>query len=412
LSVLDPTGAKLLFSTYYGGNGDDIATGISFLTPPQSSWVQVAIVGTTGSSNLPGPAPSSLGRPVGATNACPDAFIITPSAPGGFTINWHVVANLDKALGCVSTPIEIAVPLPDFPLAADAGGPATVAAGSIWITGNLSGTATAIPGAAPGGPSDGYILSLPLPQVPQGAVVNGTFGAGTSLTPGSITSVFGTNLVTGTSGAAGLPLANTLLGTSVQITAPPGSTTVNVQAPLYFVSPGQINFQMPWELTGQTQALLSVVFNGIPSAPLTINLAPVGPAIFTTNSQGTGQGAIQIANTTTFAAPVGSIPGVDARPATAGDFLTIYCTGLGDVSNRPASGAPAPGGPLASTVATPTVTIGGMPTTATFSGLSPGFVGLYQVNVQVLAGVAPGNAVPVVITIGGASSNTATIAVQ
>jgi uncharacterized protein (TIGR03437 family) len=181
---------------------------------------------------------------------------------------------------------------------------------------------------------------------------------------------------------------------------------------LYFVSPGQINFQMPWELTGQTQALLSVVFNGIPSAPLTINLAPVGPAIFTTNSQGTGQGAIQIANTTTFAAPVGSIPGVDARPATAGDFLTIYCTGLGDVSNRPASGAPAPGGPLASTVATPTVTIGGMPTTATFSGLSPGFVGLYQVNVQVLAGVAPGNAVPVVITIGGASSNTATIAVQ
>jgi uncharacterized protein (TIGR03437 family) len=56
--------------------------------------------------------------------------------------------------------------------------------------------------------------------------------------------------------------------------------------------------------------------------------------------------------------------------------------------------------------------IGGAPTTVEFSGLTPGEVGLYQVNAQVRVGVATGSAVPVVILIGGVASNTVTIAVQ
>ena len=82
--------------------------------------------------------------------------------------------------------------------------------------------------------------------------------------------------------------------------------------------------------------------------------------------------------------------------------------------NTPGDGAAAPAAPpLATTVQTPTVTIGGAPvTTMPYSGLAPGLVGLYQINVQVPDGVAIGDAVPVVITVGGNDSNTVTVAVQ
>jgi uncharacterized protein (TIGR03437 family) len=136
--------------------------------------------------------------------------------------------------------------------------------------------------------------------------------------------------------------------------------------------------------------------------------------LFAINSAGTGQGAIQISNTVIFAAPVNSIPGAQSRPAAVGDFLTIYCSGLGDVVPRPADGVGAgTGAQLSSTVLTPTVSIGGVAAQVAFAGLSPGFVGLYQVNVLVPAGVpSANNAVPVVLTINGVQSNSVTIATQ
>ena len=80
---------------------------------------------------------------------------------------------------------------------------------------------------------------------------------------------------------------------------------------------------------------------------------------------------------------------------------------------RPATGAPAPGSPdLAETPTKPTVTIGGVAADVWFSGLTPGTVGLYQVDASVPQGVQPGGAVPVVISIGGVQSNTVTIAVS
>jgi len=63
-------------------------------------------------------------------------------------------------------------------------------------------------------------------------------------------------------------------------------------------------------------------------------------------------------------------------------------------------------------MATPTVTIGGLSATPTFSGLAPGFVGLYQINVAVPDGVTPGSAVSLTVTIGGVTSNSVTLAVQ
>jgi minor extracellular serine protease Vpr len=137
--------------------------------------------------------------------------------------------------------------------------------------------------------------------------------------------------------------------------------------------------------------------------PQTVGLAPFAPAIFSTNAEGSGQGAVLDV----------SYRLVDSsNPATAGSSVVlIYCTGLGAVTNQPATGAPSPSNPLAWST-TPTVTIGGVPADVSFSGLAPGFVGLYQVNAQVPAGSATGSAVPVVVSIGGVESNTVTIAVR
>ena len=95
-----------------------------------------------------------------------------------------------------------------------------------------------------------------------------------------------------------------------------------------------------------------------------------------------------------------------------GEFVSTFCTGLGPVTNQPATGDAASINSLSGTTTTPTVTIGGVAATVSFSGLATGFVGLYQVDVQVPANAPPGDNVPVVLSIGGATSNTVTIAIQ
>ena len=99
-----------------------------------------------------------------------------------------------------------------------------------------------------------------------------------------------------------------------------------------------------------------------------------------------------------------------SNPARTGHYIQLYCNGLGPLLNQPASGDPAPVSPLATTVQTPVVTIGGQNAQVLFSGLAPTVVGLYQLNVVVPAGVS--GTAPVVINIGGASSKPSNIVVQ
>jgi uncharacterized protein (TIGR03437 family) len=188
---------------------------------------------------------------------------------------------------------------------------------------------------------------------------------------------------------------------------------------LFFISSGQINFQVPWELQTAPTASLIVTAEGGPSTAITIPISSASPGIFTVNGA-TGapnQGAIQISSTGAFAAPVGSITGVTSSPGTAGQFITIYVSGLGQVSNTPADGAAAgTGSSLAVVSGQVSVSIGGVniPSTTSgfFAGLSPGFVGLYQVNVPIPSGLGTNSAVPVVVTAANLPSNTATIAVK
>jgi uncharacterized protein (TIGR03437 family) len=90
-------------------------------------------------------------------------------------------------------------------------------------------------------------------------------------------------------------------------------------------------------------------------------------------------------------------------PAGAGDYLVLYALGLGAVTPSLSIGNGTPSSPYEYAVAPVTVTIGGVPATVLFAGLTPGYVGLYQVNVMMPTGVAPGSQVPVTVSVAGKS---------
>ncbi len=234
------------------------------------------------------------------------------------------------------------------------------------------------------------------PSINPGGIVSAA-NYGTAVAPGTIAAVFGTFGLPSAAQASAVPLPTQLNNLSMLFDG-------LIPAPLFYASSGQVNVQIPWELSGRSQVTLTVTVNDQTSAPQTVDLVAYAPTIFTTNAQGAGQGAILDVS--------GRL--VDSfNPATAGStVVVIYCTGLGAVSNPPPSGSAATSMPLSATVITPTVSIGGKPARVLFAGAVPGLVGEYQVNALTPAGSATGNAVPVTISVGGFTSNAATVTVQ
>jgi uncharacterized protein (TIGR03437 family) len=132
----------------------------------------------------------------------------------------------------------------------------------------------------------------------------------------------------------------------------------------------------------------------------TLKLAQYSPGIFANS----GNAAVVDANTASVVTA--------ANPARRGDTLELYLNGLGPVGITPPSGEPTPATlPLSYTGVPPTVTIGGVNAPVTFSGLAPGFVGLYQVNAMVASNTPTGNQ-PLVVSIGGVASPAANLPVQ
>jgi uncharacterized protein (TIGR03437 family) len=174
-----------------------------------------------------------------------------------------------------------------------------------------------------------------------------------------------------------------------------------VAAPLFYVSPQQINFQMPAVTVGGSVPVI-VVSGGIDSLGAAVNIAAAGPGIFTVNSNGMGQGAVLNQDFS---------PNSGQNPAAVGSVIQIYATGLGLTAPPVAAGQPGAGAPYDLTVNTPVVTIGGVAAQVLFSGLAPGFVGLYQVNVQVPPGPATGT-VFLQIQVNGQTSNSASIVIH
>jgi uncharacterized protein (TIGR03437 family) len=238
-------------------------------------------------------------------------------------------------------------------------------------------------------------VNVTVPSINLGGIVNNASSAKGAVAPGSLASVYGSYPVNPAVQASSVPFPVDLDGLSMQFGG--------IQAPLLYASSGLVNLQVPWELAGQSQVDVIPSANGQTGPSFALSLATFAPGIFSTNGQGTGQGAILD----------GSYKIVDAsNPAVVGNTIVqIYCTGLGPVTNQPATGSPALGDPLSETTTIPVVTVGGIQALVSFSGLTPGGVGLYQVNALVPKGTGVGSSVAVTITIGGAMSNTVTIGV-
>jgi uncharacterized protein (TIGR03437 family) len=209
--------------------------------------------------------------------------------------------------------------------------------------------------------------------------------------PGTIVQIYGSGLgPTGASAIANGQLPTTLNGLSVSIGGFP--------APLFYGSDGQINAQLPNELApGQQYELLASV-NGFYSNPITVNTTALQP------------GLASFADGTVIAQDTSYQLITADHPAHPGEAIILYATGMGATNPAVATGAVTPQSPLSNAVVQPQVTVGTANAKVLFAGLSPGSVGLYQIDVVIPSGIT-GN-VPLVVTQNGVASNTVTVPVQ
>jgi len=269
----------------------------------------------------------------------------------------------------------------------------------------------------------------------QGVVDNALYAVGATVSPGDLVAVRGEQFTTGVAAAAqSLPLGTTLGGATVYVNG--------VAVPTYYVAAshvenqgGQITFQVPYSTpagkatvrvdrndsgTVQTGNTISVPVQGAVPRLLQFALDVTGNSIASVNNiasespVGTNYAIATFPDFATF--PIPTTPGVPSRPAKAGDTLIFYGLGFGQTSPGVTEGVAVPG--LANvpnclmifgTSVLPGLDVISSPA---YCGLTPGLVGLYQVNVTVPTGTPSGVAVPVFLQIGSVTSNSVAIAVQ
>jgi uncharacterized protein (TIGR03437 family) len=284
--------------------------------------------------------------------------------------------------------------------------------GWIHINTNVSGTGNGGLGytidANPGAARAGNIhvgaqlfavtqAGIALPALTLTSVDNAASYASGSVAPGEIVSLFGTNM--GPTAGVGLQLSankqsitNTLGGVQVLFDGNP--------APLIYASAGQINAITPVGLAGKPSTQVQVSYQGALSNTMTVAVASAAPGIFAADGSGVGGGAI-----------LNQDSSVNARlnPAARGSVIAIYLTGAGATNPVSVDGAVTSAtAPFPAVSQTVTVTIGGIAVPAAqvvYSGAAPGSVeGLTQIDAYVPQGVTPATAVPIVVTIGGVST--------
>ena len=188
-------------------------------------------------------------------------------------------------------------------------------------------------------------------------------------------------------------LVTTLGGASVQVN--------DIPAPLFYSTLGQLGIQIPYEVAGQTSVTIEVQVGERTSVEGTVPVEDFAPGIFTLSQDGRGVAAVLHED--------GVTPVTAESPARAGEIVVLFGTGLGAVTPPLATGEPSTGN---QTVTLALVTIDDLPAEVLFSGAAPGFVALYQINFRIPPNTRPGTEVPLVLSIGGVTSNTVTIAVQ
>lgn len=264
-------------------------------------------------------------------------------------------------------------------------------------------------------------------------VNNASFKSPGTASPGSIVTLFANSLGTTTDQLSGLFPSTKSQGVQVtfngtaaplfHLVASPAQQQVDLLVPTELPTSGTVNVQ----LTTSTALYPNYTLNMVPANPGFYRITdPMDTTRFNVIAQFANTAWLALPVSTTAALGLPACTGTTnvlspcGRPATLGDYLVIYVTGLGLATpNGSPTGKPLPtgqippadGSVLYETPTLPTVTVGGIAATVLFSGLVPGFPGEYQVDVQVPSGVTNGDDIPITISLLGAS-DTATISIQ
>ena len=238
----------------------------------------------------------------------------------------------------------------------------------------------------------GTVVSDTAPTLNAGAVLNNLNPqVGAQLAPGTIVQIYGSSL--------GVTAAGAVVGGQLQTSLNGVSVTMNgIAAPLFYASNVQIDAQIPSELAAGQQYQVQAKVNGLYSNPVLINTTAVAP------------GLASFADGTVIAQDTNYQLITANHPAHAGEVIILYATGMGPTNPAVATGTVTPGSLIQVAVA-PQVTVGKANAQVLFAGLSPGSVGLYQIDVVIPAEAGTGN-VPLVVTQSGVASNTVTVPIE
>lgn len=425
-------GTALVASTYVGGSDDDIGYGLAL-----DAAGAVYLAGSTASVNFPvtsnAPQPGYVGGDTDgmilkmssdlkslvyatfigtqgadsansvAVNLQNEVFVAGDSDADGFPVTADAVqarraANRDATLVWLSADgsklrygsywggsgDDIA-----FGVAQDRNGNVYVAGSTSSL--DLPVTSKAFQGAFGGGSSDAMIgvfkFPLPQPVVNPGGVVNAASSVA-ALAPGELISIYGFALANTTGSTSAVPLPGSLGGTQVKVNG--------VVAPLLYVSPGQLNAQLPYATKTGTASLI-VTTGGGASTAAAITVSTTAPGVFVRGTHAIAQNSDNSTNSS-------------QKPAKAGDLLVVYFTGLGPIDQTVATGAAAGSNPVVNGTAGCKATIAGVTASVLFCGLTPGFVGLGQINLMTSASTPAGEQ-PLVITVGSANSNSSLVSI-
>ena len=219
--------------------------------------------------------------------------------------------------------------------------------------------------------------------------------AGNPIAPGEYISLFGTGMAA-TAKVAAAPYPLTFNGVTVLVNGKP--------APLEYVSGTQINMLIPYATQGPTATV--VVQNGsATSNTVTVPVAATAPGFFSVDQSGTGIAAVYHGNLAQ-----GTV--TPNNPASPGETVVVYLSGMGAVSPALADGTATGLNPLSSMTSPVAITIADQPTTTSYTGLAPNFPGLYQINVVVPLAIFSTANVPMAIATPNAYHDQVSLPVQ
>jgi len=379
VTKINSSGSALVYSTYLGGAGGDVASsvavdaaGVAYLT------------GNTASSNFPVKSPAQ-----DKNRGSGDAFITTINAANASSPDLVYSTYLGGG-------------------DADEGsGIAVDGAGNIYVVGQTG--SLDLPVANPIQPSASGGLDAFIVKIGAGGAATTVSAAsytGAELAGESIVAAFGDGLATEVKFATSLPLPTILAGTTVKVKDSAGGA--EREAPLFFVSPQQVNYLLPANLAMGT-ALVTITGGDGKISSGTIMISPVSPGLFSANSSGQGVAAaivlrVKADGTQIFEQMVrfdaaqnafAPIP-IDLGPEGENVILLLFGTGLrGNTDLRNVS-----------------VKIGGTEVETLYLGAQGDFVGLDQSNVRIPRSLAGRGEVDIVMNVGGRTANTVRVSIK